>query len=356
MKNKNHQFRYTFHSTEWIVILSIAFFPILLGNIRHLVGGTERYFHTGTSIILLNSTYSFITTISLYLGCTFIFQYLNHYFPWEKSIWQRIWREVILIIGFAAVAQFIILIVFYYFTPIFIIQEFTFAFYFENFLFGTGITLIVVCIFEGVHLFRRWKQSLVEKELLEKENLRSQLGNLKAQLDPHFMFNSLNVLGVLINKNPKKAEFFLERFANVYRYILETKNDMVVPLKKELEFIDSHTKLQQIRFDSALEISTEIDKQYLEYFVAPLSLQETVGNAIKHNEVSKEHPLYIRIQSQNGGIQVKNNLQRRQENVTSTGVGLENLKQRYEILSQQKPTFEQKNGHFVAWIPLIEKV
>ncbi len=335
-----------------IIVLSISVVPPLLYILQHYFDTVSRSELTveTCSISFLNS---FIITASLFYGCRFIFGFLNKHMPWEKYGVKRVIPEVLIVFTYTSITQFLIVWVFSG-TSLYDYHKATPANYFDDILFGNTITLIVVAIIEGVYLFRRWKESLVQTEKLKSENLKSQFDSLKAQLDPHFMFNSLNVLSSLVRKDPEKAEHFIDDFAKVYRYVLEVKNEMVVPLHRELQVLDSYLNLQKIRFGDGIIIKRDIHSEHLDQYVPPLSLQELVSNAIKHNEASLKNPLVIEIKSTENGIIIENNLQLRSEKISSTGTGLTNLRERYRLLTSHRPVFRILDRHYKAEIPLIE--
>lgn len=339
-----------------LIILAIAVVPPLLSLLTFWVTGEAGGEQEITGFKVLGEIlYSFTTTTVLYTGCTLAVNFMNRVLPWKGNVAKRIVVEVLLVFSFATLAQFVILSLFHSTFMAGMDVPLDAQLYFHNIIFGNTITLIVLAIIEGVYFFRRWKESIVAAERLEKESIQSQFANLRAQLDPHFMFNSLNVLSSLIKKDPAKAEQFVENFAMVYRYVLEVKDEMVVPLSKELQFIDAYLNLQKIRFGEALKVCKNVNGTHLRQYIAPLSLQEMVNNAIKHNEVSQEFPLEIKITSNGTGILVSNNLQPRNEKIISTGLGLENLRQRYKLLSGEEPEFQVRDQEYVARIPLISE-
>ncbi len=343
--------------TKWdlLAVLIISLVPGTIEWIRyfffdHMPTGSHddvfTYFCMGT-------LYSFVVTFSLYFGCLTIFHWLNEKFPWKDHAAIRIPLEIFLIFTYATLAQLLILLMFGQ-TTFFEKAQTDARFYFENIFFGNTVTLIVISMVEGVYFFRRWKESLLLAEKMKSENMASQLNSLKAQLDPHFLFNSLNVLASLIKKDTTKAELFVEDFARVYRYVLDVKDEMVVTLSSEFKFLESYTNLQKIRFGNSLRISVQVNPRPMTLFLPPLSLQELVSNAVKHNEVSREKPLKIEIYNKGDELIVRNNFQHRDDGVVSTGVGLENIAKRYALLSDKEPVFEVAEGFFVARLPLLE--
>ncbi len=189
---------------------------------------------------------------------------------------------------------------------------------------------------------------------LQKENLQSQFEVLKQQVNPHFLFNSLNVLTSLIKIDADLAETFTEQLSKVYRYVLENKDKDIVPLRVEMEFLHAYIFLLNIRFKDKIFVNITVNDSFSEMNVVPLALQLLLENAIKHNSFSKKSPLYIDIHvSDDMYLVVANNLQNRENQMVSTGVGLENIRKRYELVSQKNPVFQMKDDKFVAQIPLL---
>lgn len=190
---------------------------------------------------------------------------------------------------------------------------------------------------------------------LQKENLQSQFEVLKQQVNPHFLFNSLNVLTSLIKVDPNLAESFTERLSKVYRYVLENKEKDLVNLCIELEFLNAYLFLLEIRFMKKLFIKIKIDKSFYDYQILPIAIQLIIENAIKHNTFSKAQPLKIEIfVDEQLRLNIVNNLNERETKFVSTGVGLENINRRYALVSDQKPEFLKTSEHFIAKLPLLK--
>jgi LytS/YehU family sensor histidine kinase len=190
---------------------------------------------------------------------------------------------------------------------------------------------------------------------LQKENLQSQFDVLKQQVNPHFLFNSLNVLTSLIKLEPDLAEKFSEHLSKVYRYVLENKDNELVDLNTELIFLDAYIFLLNIRFVNKLHVNIDIPESKRSYQVIPLAMQLLIENAIKHNIMSKSNPLQIDIFiDKKNFLNIVNNLQERPSQIISTGVGLKNIQNRYLLLNNTEPVFEKTNTHFIAKVPLIK--
>jgi len=189
---------------------------------------------------------------------------------------------------------------------------------------------------------------------VQKENLQSQFEVLKQQVNPHFLFNSLNVLTSLIKVDPDLAETFTERLSKVYRYVLENKDKDLVSLATEMEFLRAYVFLLDIRFTGKVFVDINFDDQQTDTFVVPLALQLLIENAIKHNTFSKKSPLKVALFiDEDHTLNVVNNLQNRETHMKSTGIGLVNITKRYALLSDRQPSFEMTEEHFIAKIPLI---
>lgn len=223
----------------------------------------------------------------------------------------------------------------------------------KNALIAAVLNLIVTATVEAVTSFHRSRDARERAERLEREMARVRFETLKTQLNPHFMFNSLNVLSTLVRKDAAKAEEFIRAFAGVYRYTLEVIDEPVVPLARELEFVRSYLYLLQIRFTGALEVRIDADEEALGLFVPPLSVQTLLENAVKHNTASAEAPLTVIIAAGRAGVTVRNPLRPRPAAGGSTGVGLANLRTRYELLGGPAPSFTQTEHEFVSHLPLI---
>lgn len=224
---------------------------------------------------------------------------------------------------------------------------------YNDFIFNAlVITFLISFFLHGREFLLRWKESAVEAERYQKESVRAQYESLKNQIDPHFLFNSLNVLTNLVYEDADKSAKFIKQLSEVYRYVLETRSKELVMLEEEMKFVNAYLFLQQIRFGDKLIIQNKLNGQ--KGMVPPLVVQMLVENAIKHNTISEEHPLTIRISEEEGSVVVENNLQKKMglpEN--STGIGLDNTKKRYEYLGDRKMKIEQVNDKFRVTIPLL---
>jgi len=226
---------------------------------------------------------------------------------------------------------------------------------FDNIIIAIVVNVIVVAIKEVLFFIRKWKLSIVESEQLRRQTVESQYAALSSQINPHFLFNSLNVLSSLIQTDPAKAVIFTREFARIYRYVLEVRDKLLVTVKEELDFMQSYLYLQQIRFDAGLVHRIEVDSSCLEKYLPPLSLQLLLENAIKHNEISEENPLTIEIHGSRNTLTVLNNYQPIRKNGGTTGLGLKNLTERYAHFTDEEPVFKIDGRFYQAVIPLLQE-
>ena len=218
------------------------------------------------------------------------------------------------------------------------------------------ITYLIMGIYESIYFYTQLKQSIEEKEAVKRLHLQSQWENLRNQVNPHFLFNSLNTLLNIVHKDPDKAESFIKKLSMLYRFILESRKDPLIPLREELELARSYAFLQKERFWPNLDVQINVEEKFLNKMVVPLALQILIENAIKHNVISNKKPLKVEISidQENNQIIVKNNLQRKRQIIHSTKVGLENLQKRYQFFSKQPLTVRGEEGTFIVSLPILE--
>jgi len=225
--------------------------------------------------------------------------------------------------------------------------------FFTMYMASLIITTIIICIYEGVYAFQLFKRSLIKNEELQRKNTQAQLESLKNQLNPHFLFNSLNTLISVIPENTKVAEKFAQNLSNIYRHILEIKDKELITLHEELAGIDAYQYLLSIRFGNHIQFEFKNLDQLDGKYIVPLSIQMVIENAIKHNVVSKARPLTISISLEDDIIKVCNNLQIKTTAVSSTGIGLENIEKRYQLLSNKVVKVEKTETIFCICLPIL---
>lgn len=212
------------------------------------------------------------------------------------------------------------------------------------------ITILITWIIYSISFFKNWRNLKLQEEKMKNKMLELEYEALKNQVNPHFLFNSLNVLTALVTDN-EDAVLFIKKLSDVYRYILEQKSNEIIDLKTELEFTDSYIYLHKIRFGENLIVNNNVYNTSGK--IVPLSLQMVVENAIKHNIVSPDDPLTIEIFNKDDYLYVINNLQYK-INRNSSGIGLKNIKSRYKYLSKQTFEYKKTEKQFIVKIPIIK--
>jgi hypothetical protein len=216
----------------------------------------------------------------------------------------------------------------------------------------------VIFIYAWINILSFY-QLVLEKsahaEKLQQDFAQVRLYALKSQINPHFLFNSLSVLSSLVHVNPETSEKFIVQLARAYCYILEQKDAQRVTLKEEMNFLQAYFYLLKIRFENKIILNTEITIDTEAWWLPPLCLQMLMENAVKHNKMSATCPLEILLYSTTDCITVTNNINLREEEVVSTGIGLENIKNRMESMTDKKMIITEKENKFSITIPLVKK-
>ena len=225
----------------------------------------------------------------------------------------------------------------------------------KYYFFPLLFTIVVSLFFHLIYFYKALQEKKIKQQKIIAGTASAKFDALKNQLDPHFLFNSLNVLASLIDENPDKAQKFTTALSKVYRYVLEQKDKELVSVKEELTFANTYMKLLKMRFENSIyfEIPEELSNE--EARVVPLSLQLLLENTIKHNIVSEGKPLKIKIYESNGYLVVENNFQKKEVLSGRKGVGLENIVNRYHEVTERKVLIEQTQDIFRVKIPVLTK-
>jgi LytS/YehU family sensor histidine kinase len=225
---------------------------------------------------------------------------------------------------------------------------------------GMGLISIMLCaavlgVYETMFALSRWKSTLVETEKLRRENVQAQLDTLRSQVNPHFLFNSLNTLTSLVHDNPDLSVEFIQKLSRTYRYVLEIRDRELITLGEEMECVHAYLFLLNTRFGDNLKVNISIPGEAEKLYLAPLSLQLLIENAIKHNVVSNRKPLQIFIEVKDGDtLVVRNNLQKKEQEQAGTRSGLENIRNRYALLVKREIEVKESAEEFTVTLPLIK--
>lgn len=223
----------------------------------------------------------------------------------------------------------------------------------DYYFFPLLFTTIVSLFFHLVYFYKALQEKKVKQQKIIAGTASAKFDALKNQLDPHFLFNSLNVLSSLIEENPNLAQKFTGSLSKIYRYVLEQKDKELVSLEEELQFARTYMKLLEIRFENSIfyEAQTHFSNENAK--IVPLSLQLLLENTIKHNIVSEQHPLKIRIYEEDSYLVVENNFQKKEVMPGRRGVGLQNIINRYGIVTKREVKIEESKDHFRVKLPLL---
>jgi two-component system, LytTR family, sensor kinase len=223
-----------------------------------------------------------------------------------------------------------------------------------NIIYGVLVNLLFHLVNAIFFYFKEYKIKAIEAEQLKRITAQAELQVIKNQINPHFLFNNLNVLSALVMQNNSEANKFIEAFSQVYRYILNNQDKELIALKAELEFIKPYIFLLEKRFSQGLKITVEIPEKYNANFIIPASLQMLIENAIKHNVATRVKPLHIVLHANgNNTLEVSNNLQLREVVENSTEIGLQNIIKRYMLVSGKEVVVEQTEDTFKVTLPLL---
>ena len=219
---------------------------------------------------------------------------------------------------------------------------------------GLTVNIIFESLWEVIYIIEKYKESVAEKEMIERMQLEQEFDNLKQKVNPHFLFNCFNTLSSLITEDKEKAENFLDELSKVYRYLLRNNESGMSTVEQEVNFIRSYAKLLQTRHGEAFILNLDIDNKYKEFELPSLSLQLLVENAVKHNVVSKQSPIRVSIRStEDGHISVENNLNKKINTAESTGIGLSNIREKYKLLHRNDIEIAETNEKFTVSLPLL---
>lgn len=225
----------------------------------------------------------------------------------------------------------------------------------ENYRQPILISLGIALIFYAIWFYKYRQENKVKEQKIIAGTASAKFDALKNQLDPHFLFNSLNVLTSLIDEDPHQAQKFTTSLSKVYRYVLEQKNKDLIPVDEELQFARTYVKLLKMRFEDSIILDIPEEWSDPEAKIVPLSLQLLLENAVKHNVVTSARPLHIRIYEEDGLLKVTNNLQEKQVVKKSSGVGLQNIRQRYALLSKREMIIDKTTKDFTVYLPMLTR-
>ena len=332
--------------------LNLLYINLIISVFIFMIDGGDKTLQRYLLYFLISAMYTFC----IGLGNSYLNEYLDSKFSWTEQTKQRTIAAVV-----GTLLLNIILVYACNYINFVLIQGKSQEKFFSgdlNFLnwFFINFSLLIAAIGHArgfmLAMKQNAKQEVVEQKLIAK-SANAQFESLKNQLDPHFLFNSLNVLDSLIEENPVQAQRFTNSMSKIYRYVLEQKDKELVSVEEEIDFAKTYCELLKTRFEDAVTFDFNISEEDKKGFVVPLSLQLLLENSIKHNFATSSKPLNIKIFTEKGNLIIENNLQTRELPNTSTGVGLANIVSRYNLLTERNVFVEKSEAFFRVKLPIL---
>lgn len=314
------------------------------------------FFSEGTALkdpatFFIGTLWSLVVWMTQWYGNEYIIGELDKRWSWLDYPLKRLTIGFLSLVVYSFLAILIVNICFYWMISGEIPSDIS-SWVIYNGRVAVGISLVISTILTSVGFFQDWRNTALKEEKLKVEMLDYQYKTLLNQVNPHFLFNSLNVLTSLVYEDQDLAVKFIHQLSKIYRYTLENRERDLVSIKDERSFIESYVFLLKIRFEEALEVKIDLEEQEDKYLL-PMALQMIIENSIKHNIVSVQDPLKISIYSEGDKIVVKNNRQAPKKKEESTGFGLDNIRKRLSFLSDEELEIESNEDEFIAKLPIL---
>lgn len=341
------------------IICREIFRSIALGTIIFIVllfiamAGGQSF--TWNKDLLMSFSFVMLYSVSLYTANTLLFH------AFDKKYGKGIMTVKRLAVGIASTLIVSLLIIFLLriFEEVAVneksLSEFLATEKISNYYVALILTVIITLIVHAIFFYKRYQENRVKEQKIIAGTASAQFETLKNQIDPHFLFNSLNVLSSLIEESPDNAQRFTTSLSKIYRYVLEQKDKELVSVEEELSFAKTYMNLLKMRFENSVFYELPQSVPTDECRVVPLSLQLLLENTIKHNVVSPQRPLNIKIFVENGYLVVENNLQKKEVLQDRRGVGLQNIVSRYAILTARNVLVEETEKYFRVKLPILTK-
>lgn len=300
--------------------------------------------HSHSTLVIM--LHAMVITTGLWWGCMVIVEKLWDKFPWEHYPVKHIIFEVVLIFAYTNLFSFGLYVL-----------ELKLGLIkpagglFAGIVITNLITFLITAIHEAVFFYKQWKIHFSKSVKLEKDTIEARYETLKSQINPHFLFNSLNSLVSIVEENAPAVDY-IQNLSEFLRYVLKSRDKELVTVRDELSILQKYLSLQKLRFQQNLNIHISVPDNCFDYLLPPLVLQMLVENCIKHNIVSKEKPLYITLKTEKDYLAIENNLQGKIQ-PASTGNGLSNIVQRYSFFTRREVKIFENSVIFKVSIPLL---
>ena len=298
--------------------------------------------------LIIPFSYGLLQTAGLWLGCMTIVTFLWSRYPWEHHPYAHLIIEVVALTGYT----FLFSGTLYWLNmQCSFVKSPTDNLFYEAFT-TLLITYLISAIHEAIFFYRQWKYNFSRSAMLEKQEIEARYESLKNQVNPHFMFNSLNSLLSIVDDNPLAVEY-IHQLSAFLRYMLQSGRQKLVPLSDEIDMLQKYFYLQKIRFGDNIKLQIDETMPDNEFYIPPLSLQTLVENSLKHNVISTSKPLQISIAIHEQSLMVHNNKQLK-SGVEGTGHGLTNLAARYAFFTGRKLEIKETDAYFAVQLPLLQ--
>jgi len=306
----------------------------------------------GFRVFIISYGWAVAICVTQWLGNSYLYGLLDKRYSWQDHLLKRAILGSLAIIIYSASAYLVVQIIMFKLVygalpenPVYWVLRTSYI--------AISISFIVSLIFVAVAFFQNWKKSLLEAERFKSEMLMYKYEALQNQINPHFLFNSFNVLSDLVYEDQKKAVGFITQLSQLFRYVLDSRDKELVPIQEELEFIEAYSYLLKTRFEEKLSISLDFEALGDEMIV-PMTLQLLIENCVKHNEISASKPLNVKIVRKGNRLVVENNLQLKTVEGDSKKTGLSNIRQQYRYFTDKEIGINQTDLSFSVEVPVIK--
>lgn len=297
--------------------------------------------------------YNYVYALTIGVANILFFGLLNSRFSWDKEAKKLIIYGVVGSVAVSTLSFFLARVIHKIGIDGYTYEKFIEVEHVQNYIFSMLIAFIITLIFHLFYFYKALQESKIKEQKIISKESSARLQALKDQLDPHFLFNSLNVLTSLIEENPENAQDFTTGLSKIYRYVLEQKEKEKISLKEEISFAKTYINLLKMRFEDSIHFKIELSCDQ-GYYLIPLSLQLVLENAIKHNRISASNPLHIGIFIEEDMLLIENTYQPKKQTSDRKGVGLANIEERYSLFTDKKIKIEYKDDKFQIYLPLLK--
>jgi len=338
--------------SKWREVLLLAIFVLLFRIFYVELFNYLKADYQYNFLDLLHTVFKeYPITLFMVFSGFFSIRYINKFYNWGENPLRRIMLFVLAFILVSLVSTLLLCLPklkMYSWSELFASRQVE-----VFFVISAMLNIVIMGATDIVLYYLKSHKRALDAEISERNRARFKYDQLKRQLNPHFLFNSLNVLDYLVQTDSVRASSYIKKLAGVYRYLLSKENDAVVFLEDELEFANMYLDLLKERFTDGLEISIDIEDKYRKVLVVPCSLQLLIENATKHNIINSKAPLYLRIYVKDGWLCVENNYQPRLSVEASNKLGLKNIDGQYKVLFKKSIAIIRTEEKFIVKLPLV---